>query len=85
GSGIIPIVLKKHFHNALVCAVDFSVDALAVAKKNASFHQVDIIFEHADYLKQNLSSQYDIIISNPPYIGQNEKSEIEAAVQNFEP
>lgn len=85
GSGIIPIVLKKHFPNALVCAVDFSEDALVVAKKNASFNQVDILFEHADYLKQNLSSQYDIIISNPPYIGQNEKSEIEAAVQNFEP
>lgn len=85
GSGIIPIVLKKHFPKAKVSAIDFSEKALKTAQRNADFHQVEINFIHQDYLNQNLTEIYDVIISNPPYIGIEEEDEIADSVKEFEP
>lgn len=85
GSGIIPIVLKKHFPNAEISAIDYSEEALKVAKKNAEFHQTEIKFIHQNYLEEDLNEVYDIIISNPPYIGIDEQHEIAESVKDFEP
>lgn len=85
GSGIIPIVLKKHFPSAHVSAVDVSPEALAIAKENAFSHALEIGFEQKDILQEQLDSSYDVILSNPPYIGQNEESELSESVKNFEP
>lgn len=85
GCGIIPIVLKKHFPNAEVSAVDFSEKALEMAQKNADFHKVDINFKFQDYLNSDLTGKYDIILSNPPYIGMEEEIEIADSVKEFEP
>ena len=85
GSGIIPLVLKKHFPEAEVSSIDFSEKALEVAKKNADFHQLDINFIHADYLNLDLNQNFDVIISNPPYIGIDEENEIADSVKGFEP
>ncbi|MCU7616830.1 peptide chain release factor N(5)-glutamine methyltransferase [Chryseobacterium sp. PBS4-4] len=85
GSGIIPLVLKKHFPNSEISSIDFSEKALEVAKRNADFHQVEIKLIHADYLNFNLNENYDVIISNPPYIGIEEEVEIEDSVKGFEP
>ncbi|OBW41131.1 Release factor glutamine methyltransferase [Chryseobacterium sp. MOF25P] len=85
GSGIIPLVLKKHFPEAEVTSIDFSKKALEVAKKNADLHQLEINFIHADYLSLELNKNFDIIISNPPYIGIDEEKEIANSVKGFEP
>lgn len=85
GSGIIPIVLKKHFPQAEVSAIDFSEKALKTAKRNADFHEVEINFIHQDYLNADLTEIYDVIISNPPYIGKEEEVEIADSVKEFEP
>jgi release factor glutamine methyltransferase len=85
GSGIIPIVLKKHFPDAEIFAMDISEKALEIARKNAEFHQVEIHFFQQDYLNSELNEKYDIIISNPPYIGIDEENEIAENVKNFEP
>ena len=85
GSGIIPIVLKKHFPKAQVTAIDYSENALKTAQKNAEFHQVEIKLIHQDYLSEPLNEFYDVIISNPPYIGIEEASEISDSVKEFEP
>lgn len=85
GSGIIPIVLKKHFPNAEVSAIDFSEKALDVARRNAEIHQTEINFIHQNYLEEELFDVYDIIISNPPYIGIDEHHEIADSVKEFEP
>lgn len=85
GSGVIPLVLKKHFPKAEVTSIDFSEKALETAKKNAAFHQLEINFIHADYLNFNLNENFDIIISNPPYIGIDEEQEIADSVKDFEP
>lgn len=85
GSGIIPLVLKKHFPDAEVSSIDYSEKALEVAEKNADFHKLNINFIHADYLNFELEEQFDVIISNPPYIGIDEQDEIEDSVKGFEP
>lgn len=85
GSGIIPVVLKKHFPHAKVSAIDYSEKALETAKKNAIFHDLEINFIHKNYLEENLTEVYDIIISNPPYIGIDEEHEIAESVKHFEP
>ena len=85
GSGIIPIIMKKHFPHAEISAIDYSEKALDVARKNAENHQTEIHFIHQNYLKEDLSEVYDIIISNPPYIGIDEHHEIADSVKEFEP
>lgn len=85
GSGIIPIVLKKHFPEVEVTAIDISDEALEVAKKNAEFHKTEINFINKDYLNENLDNVYNVIISNPPYIGIEENPDIEESVKGFEP
>ena len=85
GSGIIPIILKKHFPSAAISAIDFSEEALKVAKENAENYKMQINFIFADYLNIDLVENYDVIISNPPYIGINEESEIDDSVKNIEP
>ena len=85
GSGIIPLVLKKHFPEAEVTSIDFSEKALETAKKNADFHHLKVNFIHADYLNFDLNESFDIIISNPPYIGIEEENEIADSVKEFEP
>ncbi|KFF00856.1 protein-(glutamine-N5) methyltransferase [Chryseobacterium formosense] len=85
GSGIIPLVLKKHFTEAEVSSIDFSEKALGTAKKNADFHQLEINFIHADYLSLDLHQKFDVIISNPPYIGIDEANDIADSVKEFEP
>ncbi|MGX5687226.1 peptide chain release factor N(5)-glutamine methyltransferase [Chryseobacterium cucumeris] len=85
GSGVIPLVLKKHFPEAEVSSIDFSEKALKTAQRNAEYHQLEIRFIHADYLNFDLAENYDIIISNPPYIGIEEEIEIADSVKGFEP
>lgn len=85
GSGIIPIVLKRHFPDADISAIDISEDALKIATKNAKFHNTEINFIQKDYLNEDLDKIYDVIISNPPYIGIDENPEIEDSVKGFEP
>lgn len=85
GSGVIPLVLKKHFPGAKISSIDFSEKALETAKRNAEHHQLEINFIHGDYLNFELAETYDVIISNPPYIGIEEETEIADSVKEFEP
>lgn len=85
GSGVIPLVLKKHFPEAEVSSIDFSEKALKTANRNAAYHQLEVKLIHADYLNTQLDEEYDVIISNPPYIGIEEETEIEDSVKGFEP
>lgn len=85
GSGVIPLVLKKHFPEAVVSSIDFSEKALKTAQRNADYHQLEIQFIHADYLNFEPVENFDIIISNPPYIGIEEEIEIADSVKEFEP
>lgn len=85
GSGCIALSLKKEFKDSMVHAIDFSQEALSVARKNAINNSLEISFLEMDILKENPPERYDLIISNPPYIRPSEKSEMHINVLNHEP
>ena len=100
GSGCIPISLAKKLPTATVSAIDVSVGALKIAKKNAIVNNVKIEFIEADILQTehlnifadsstlcntNSKKKFDIIASNPPYVRELEKVEIQNNVLQNEP
>lgn len=73
GTGCLAITLAKELPNSQVVAVDFSLDALELANKNAKNISADnCVFIHSDWFDE-ISNLFDIIISNPPYIAPNDK------------
>lgn len=71
GSGIIPITLAVKYPNALLQATDISTAALAIAKRNASKHNVAdrIHFYQADLIpKELINARIEVITANLPYI-----------------
>jgi release factor glutamine methyltransferase len=68
GSGAIALALKHSRAQWQVHALDFSTDALAVARANASRLNLDLQFHQGSWL-QGLQQQFAVIVSNPPYIG----------------
>lgn len=86
GSGCISISLTKNLKNAQISAIDFSPEALQIAKKNAEKNQVKINFFQQDILaKEKLDKKYDIIVSNPPYVRELEKADMQKNVLEYEP
>ena len=87
GSGCIAIALARSLDWAEVDAIDFSADALAVAKENAKALKVNVNFIHADILKARAEDfeKYDIIVSNPPYVTMSEKAQMLPNVLEHEP
>lgn len=86
GSGCIAISLKSVWKDTSIDALDVSVEALKVAKSNATINSVDINFIETNLLEaQELPSTYDIIVSNPPYVRELEKSQMRDNVLSHEP
>ena len=67
GSGAIALALKSHCPAAHVEAVDYSIDALDVARANAQHLQLDVPFAQGSWLEP-IRGDFDLIVSNPPYI-----------------
>jgi len=69
GSGVISIMLAKHFKNAKIIAVDISQKALHVAQKNIEKFgmQEQIELRHGSLLEP-VYEKIDYLVSNPPYI-----------------
>jgi release factor glutamine methyltransferase len=86
GSGCIAVSLKKALPDCTLSAMDISVDALTVAKKNAANLDLSIEFIEQDIIHETtLAQTYDVLVSNPPYIPVKEKVNMEAKVKNYEP
>ena len=68
GSGAIAISLAKYIPDSVVFASDVSLEALEIAKKNASDNNVNVSFIESDMLKNIKERSFDVIVSNPPYI-----------------
>ncbi len=76
GSGIISIMLAKHFKNAKFIAVDISPAAIAIAKVNIEkFGLEDRIELRLGSLLEPIKEQIDYLVSNPPYIANDAKLE----------
>ena len=88
GSGCIAISLQKKISNAVVAAVDVSVQALALAQKNAVANGVAVHFQQLNVLDPTARAalpRYDIIVSNPPYILSADKTQMHTNVLAHEP
>ena len=90
GSGCIPIVIKKKYHDTNVYAIDISSKALYIAQINAKENNVEVTFLCKDIFDDSIFSlfknkSFDIIISNPPYVCESEKKYIEKRILNYEP
>ncbi len=86
GSGCMAISLIKERPNCRIVAIDKSLKAIKVAKKNAEIHQVGkkVNFLNIDVDKY-FSNKYDIIISNPPYIKNSDLLSLDKDVKFYEP
>lgn len=87
GSGCIALALKKQIKNAEVSGVDISGKALEVAKQNAEFNKLEVVFFQSDILTwENYDWKwFDTIVSNPPYVREIEKQKMQANVLEYEP
>ncbi|MDO4695677.1 HemK/PrmC family methyltransferase [Porphyromonas sp.] len=91
GSGCIALSLANSFSQAKVEALDWSDEALSVAKDNFSSypelsHRLTLI--RADILSGSYKPDYDfydIVVSNPPYVMDRERTEILPHVLDYEP
>lgn len=88
GSGCIAISLKLALPQSQVQAVDISVDALVVARKNAEDLSAQLSFDTLNFLSKisrDALPTYDVIVSNPPYIPLNERDSLHTNVRDYEP
>ncbi|RUA06603.1 MAG: peptide chain release factor N(5)-glutamine methyltransferase [Gammaproteobacteria bacterium] len=70
GSGVIAVTLADKNPHWQVTATDFSIDALRVAKKNAT---TTINFQQGSWFEAVPNQTFDFIISNPPYIKEEDE------------
>ncbi len=86
GTGCIPISLKAEISGANCTAIDISEEALSLAKKNVSKHEVKVEFLKLDILNEDIGQDaFDIIVSNPPYIPNADKAKMHKNVLDYEP
>jgi len=80
GSGCLAIMLADAFPNAHVDAVDLSIDALEVAKRNVEDYQLEkrIHLIQSDLYDKVPAKKYDLIVSNPPYVNSTAMSSLPA-------
>lgn len=69
GSGAIALAIARERPKATVMATDASLDALAVAQRNAArLGLAHVGFTHGDWFAPLAGERFDLIVSNPPYI-----------------
>lgn len=87
GSGCIAVSAAVYLPQVRVLALDLSVEALAVAQRNAARHRVAerILFARGDLLDPVASQSVGMILANPPYVPTEELSALQPEVRDYEP
>ncbi len=89
GSGCIGIAIAKRVKDARVTLADVSREALAVARKNVTRHQLSgrVSCVQADALAapESFLGKFDMIVSNPPYVTAAEMEALDHSVKDYEP
>jgi release factor glutamine methyltransferase len=86
GTGAIALALASEKSTWNIDAIDFSADAITLAKRNAKrlgFQQVRL-YQSDWFSNIEKNRKFEIIVSNPPYIDENDKHLFEGDVR-FEP
>ena len=90
GSGAIGLSLLDELRSrgivGSLVALDASLDALAVARRNAAKHElVTVTFVHSswyDNLDATMAGHVDLIVANPPYVGAVEFEELDPVLRH---
>ncbi len=89
GTGAIAIAVASRLPQARITAVDLSLAALEVARRNVQTHGLDgqIQLLASDLLGSlpDTGASFDAILSNPPYIPQRDRATLHPEVRDFEP
>jgi release factor glutamine methyltransferase len=85
GTGAIALALADEVPRAKVAAMDFSEDALSLARQNAALTGLGV-----ELLLQDLNDglppgPFDLVVSNPPYVLGDELEALEPEVRDWEP
>jgi release factor glutamine methyltransferase len=86
GTGAIALALASELPTWHIEAIDFSLDAVLLAKRNAkalALPQVNI-YQSDWFNKVSKGKQFDLIVSNPPYIDSNDEN-LSVGDVRFEP
>lgn len=84
GTGAVALAVKRRRPDARVFATDVSEEAIAVARANASRHDLEVDVLAGDLLSpvpEELRGAVDLIVSNPPYVTKAEYEELPAEVR----
>jgi release factor glutamine methyltransferase len=73
GSGAIAIAIARTAPHATVWATDVSVEAAALARRNAARNGVDVRVRHG-YLLDPVPGRIDVVVANLPYLPRAERS-----------
>jgi release factor glutamine methyltransferase len=86
GSGCVAVALARWLPHADVVAVDASMEALDVARRNAARHDVGgrVRFVKADLLA-GVAGPFDAVVSNPPYVPAADIAGLQPEVRDYEP
>lgn len=86
GSGVIGVSLACEATSARVVAIDSSLPALRVARRNAGRHGVaDRLSFICSDLLMAMNARFDAIVANPPYIPSAVISNLDPEIVHFEP
>jgi release factor glutamine methyltransferase len=86
GSGCIAITLAQHLPQVRIAATDVSPEALAIARQNASRHQVaDRIDFFQGSLLQPVVESIDLLVANLPYVSDEEWTSLDDTIKWYEP
>ncbi|MGR3973271.1 MAG: peptide chain release factor N(5)-glutamine methyltransferase [Candidatus Rhabdochlamydia sp.] len=85
GSGCLGIAIKQQKPDCSLILSDVSLQAVAIAKKNAAKNDVHVDIWHGDLLEAFHGLKADIIVCNPPYISEKDYHDLEPEVKQWEP
>ncbi len=72
GSGAIALAIKHHLPQARVVGVEASMQALAVAARNAVKLGLDVELRHGLWFAPVAGERFDLLVSNPPYVAKGD-------------
>ena len=89
GSGCIAVALLHENQRATAVAIDLSIKAIQIARRNAVRHSVAVrtSFMVADCFSSLGTGKpiFDLVVSNPPYVAQSALDDLQKEVRDHEP
>jgi release factor glutamine methyltransferase len=87
GSGILAITFALERPEARVTALDVSLAALALARRNARRHEVlaRLALVASDWVQALGPSRFDLVVANPPYLAEGEEKSLPTTVRDHDP